>query len=53
MTQGLAVDEFGRDKLISVCFADLINRKNVRMIQSAGSASFLFEAAQPVGIMGE
>ena len=33
-TQGLAVNEFRRDKVDLIYFADFVNRQDVRMIQS-------------------
>src|SRR5713101_6742053 len=53
MAQGLAFDELCRDEVTRVYFPNLINGKDVRMIQVGGGASFLLEAAHAFIVFGE
>ena len=53
LTQGLAVDQLGRDIVFAVYVTDLIDGQNVWMIQRRSSLGFLDKTAQLVRIFAE
>ena len=53
LAQRLTFDEFSGDKPVTICFANLINRENVRMIECRSGARFLLKATQTFAILRE
>ena len=50
LTQRLAFEQFGHDVGRAVMRAHIVSRKNIRMIQRAGSLCLLFESMQTIAI---
>ena len=53
VAKGLAFEQFGDDVGRAVVFADIVDGKNVGMVERGGGAGFLGEALQAFGIGGE
>ena len=51
--QGLPVEEFGDDEASPILFADIVDGKEVGMIERGDGASLLLETAEAVGVAGE
>ena len=53
LPQGLAVDQFGRDIVLPVYLADLIDSQNVRVIKSRCGFGFLNKTIQLICVLAE
>ena len=51
--QAAAFEQLGNDEGRAVLLADIVNGKNVGMIQRRDRARFLLEATEPVGVAGK
>ena len=53
LTQGLAIDELGRDEVNGIGLVDLVNGDDVGVIQRGGGFRFLHEPPHPILIRGD
>ena len=51
--QRLAIDEFHRDEVHAIVLANLVDVRNVRMIQSGRGRRLLFEATHSIPICAD
>ena len=51
--QRLAVDEFRRDEMPAICFADVVNRDDVGMVERRHAPRFPLKAPQTVFVLSE
>src|SRR5262252_5457592 len=52
LPQCLAIEEFGDEEIQPVAVAEVVHRKNVRVVERADCASLALEALHMVGVRG-
>jgi len=53
VAQFFTFEQFGDDVRRVLVSADVVDRQDVRMVESRSRARFLLEAFEPVGVLGE